>query len=234
MTETGPRRDVAARKTGAARAFAAWLSRRSITPNQISVLSSVFAAVAGWCLYSYPAALAASPGGTPSGWAAALPPLAAFFMLMRLLCNLFDGMVAVEGGKSTPSGDLFNDIPDRVSDSFILIGAGYCCKMVPHSISLGWAAALMAVMTAYVRTMAMSAGAPADFRGPMAKEHRMFLMMAACLLTLAEPRFWAIGLTLHWALIIVAAGGALTCARRAIGAYRFLEARGSGKQGAAE
>lgn len=48
-----------------------------------------------------------------------LPILAAVFIQCRLLCNLFDGMVAVEGGKSTPSGELFNDIPDRVADPLI-------------------------------------------------------------------------------------------------------------------
>ncbi|WP_419671255.1 hypothetical protein [Aliarcobacter butzleri] len=34
-------------------------------------------------------------------------------------------MVALEGGKSTKSGELFNDIPDRVSDSLLFIALGY-------------------------------------------------------------------------------------------------------------
>ncbi len=35
---------------------------------------------------------------------------------VALLANLFDGMVAVEGGLGTPSGILFNDFPDRIAD----------------------------------------------------------------------------------------------------------------------
>lgn len=70
----------------------------------------------------------------------------------RLICNLLDGMVAVEGGLRSPVGAVFNDLPDRVSDSLILIGAGYgLAGFITYAPQLGWAAALMAVMTAYVR-----------------------------------------------------------------------------------
>jgi len=41
------------------------------------------------------------------------------------VCNLLDGMVAIEGGLKTPAGELFNDVPDRISDPLILVGAGY-------------------------------------------------------------------------------------------------------------
>ena len=56
----------------------------------------------------------------------------------RLLCNLFDGMVAVEGGKKTNSGELFNDIPDRIADPLILVSAGYAVHMVAYGAELGW------------------------------------------------------------------------------------------------
>ena len=77
-----------------------------------------------------------------------LPVLAAVFIQCRLLCNLFDGMVAVEGGKGTPSGELFNDIPDRIADPLILIAAGYATTVVPWAAPLGWAAGLGAVFGA--------------------------------------------------------------------------------------
>ena len=41
----------------------------------------------------------------------------------RLLCNLFDGMVAVEGGKRSPNGDLYNDMPDRFDED--TVGTGF-------------------------------------------------------------------------------------------------------------
>ena len=54
---------------------------------------------------------------------------AAVLIQFRLLCNLFDGMVAVEGGLGTPSGILFNDFPDRIADPLILICAGYAAQI---------------------------------------------------------------------------------------------------------
>ena len=51
--------------------------------------------------------------------------LAAGGIVVRGMGNLLDGMVAVESGKASPFGELFNEISDRVADIAILIGAGY-------------------------------------------------------------------------------------------------------------
>jgi phosphatidylglycerophosphate synthase len=203
------------REVGASQRFARWLSRRKVTPNQISLASVLFALLAAGCL------LAMSRTGDTAGWA--LPVIAAFFIQCRLLCNLFDGMVAIEGGKSTPSGELFNDIPDRIADPIILVAAGYSTTVVPWAGAVGWAAALGAVLTAYVRTLAVSIGAPVDFRGPMAKQQRMALMTLACLMTAIEPLLWERGGFLLAALALIAVDCVITVSRRARAAYRALE-----------
>ena len=41
---------------------------------------------------------------------------------------------------------------------------------------LGWAAAVLAVLTAYVRVLGGSLGLTQHFIGPMAKQHRMFTL----------------------------------------------------------
>jgi hypothetical protein len=64
---------------------------------------------------------------------------------------------------------IFNDIPDRISDALLLVSAGYAISIISWGAALGWCAALLAVMTAYVRTLAASLGAPVNFQGPMAK-----------------------------------------------------------------
>ena len=91
---------------------------------------------------------------------------AALFIQLRLLCNLFDGMVAIEGGLASKDGPFWNEFPDRVADILILVGAGLACGFV----ALGWAAACMAVLTAYVRELGRAVNVPADYRGPMAKQ----------------------------------------------------------------
>ncbi len=216
MNKIDKRRPLKVRDVKLLQRFARWLSQRHVTPNQISLASLFFAMLAAGCLLSMPRV-----DGT-TVWV--LPVLGAFFIQCRLLCNLFDGMVAVEGGKSTPSGELFNDIPDRIADPLILIAAGYATTVVPWAGILGWSAGLGAVMTAYVRTLGASIGAPVDFRGPMAKQHRMAIMTFACLLSAIEPWFWECGWAFLVALGMITLGCVVTAARRVRAAYLALEA----------
>lgn len=208
------RRPLKVRQAGFASACARWLNRKGVTPNQISITSVGFAILASVCLVMI------NMTGS-SEWLLAI--LAATFIQCRLLCNLFDGMVAVEGGKGTPAGELFNDIPDRFADPLILIAVGYAVADFAWGVSLGWLAGLLAVMTAYVRTLATSIGAPVNFQGPMAKQHRMAVVTLACVVTVFEVLLWPVGSVLYISLIVIVLGCLVTCARRAISAYQFLE-----------
>lgn len=216
MSENKARRPLKVRDSGMARAFARQLSRKDITPNQISIASIFFAALSAFCLLLY-----GSSSHAGDWW---LLLLSALFIQLRLLCNLFDGMVALEGGKSTKSGELFNDIPDRIADPLIIVATGYAINMVAWGVEIGWCAGLFAVMTAYVRTLNASIGAPVDYQGPMAKQHRMALLTIACLFAALEAIIWHSQYALLLALILIAVGSAITSARRAISAYRYLEA----------
>lgn len=219
MKNTDGRRELKTRDVALAQNIARWLSQKNVTPNQISILSLVFAGFAALSLLALPHA---------RDWSIwLLPVMAALFIQCRLLCNLFDGMVAVEGGKGTPAGELFNDIPDRIADLLILIAAGYAITICPWSEALSWCAGLFAVMTAYLRTLAASIGAPIDFRGPMAKQHRMAVMTGACLLTAVEPLFWPQGYVLLTALTLIIIGCLVTLWRRGKAAYVYLEEKGS-------
>ncbi len=215
MQGTEARRPLKVRTSHSSQQFAKWLSTKNVTPNSISIFSLVFAALAALCLFALP-------------WSSGvgrwmLPVLAALFIQCRLLCNLFDGMVAVEGGKGTASGELFNDIQDRIADPLILVAAGYATTVSPLGDALGWCAGMLAIMTAYIRTLSVSIGAPTDFRGPMAKQHRMALMTVACLLTAIEPLLWPQGYLFLVALLLVIIGSLLTVYNRTRAAYIYLE-----------
>ncbi|WP_298609290.1 CDP-alcohol phosphatidyltransferase family protein [uncultured Thiothrix sp.] len=206
------RRPLKVRSLSIFQTLARKLSQTALTPNQISVFSIVFAALAAACL-----GMLAQAGS--NAWFL----LVAVFIQLRLLCNLLDGMVAVEGGKSTKSGELFNDIPDRIADPLILVSAGYATQL-PWGMELGWAAGLLAVLTAYIRSLAVSIGAPADFRGPMAKQQRMAVLTLACVLSLFESLFWAEHWLLFYTLVLIVLGAIWTAVRRTVAAYRYLEA----------
>jgi phosphatidylglycerophosphate synthase len=136
---------------------------------------------------------------------------------LRLLCNLLDGLVAIEHSRASRLGELFNEIPDRVSDAATLIGAGYAIGGVS---ALGYLAACVALFTAYVRAMGKVAGAAQEFCGPMAKQQRMFLITVASVYCALAPSTWqptgvrtGAGIV-SAALLVIIVGGLLTSLRR--------------------
>lgn len=146
--------------------------------------------------------------------------VAAVLIQMRLVCNLMDGMVAIEGGKKCATGDLFNEVPDRIADVAILAGFGFCALNQPLGIHLGWLAAALAVMTAYVRMQGTALTGKHDFRGPMAKPQRMALVTAVCVVSAIFPAFtdWVL-----WALLVMVLGEIITVWRRLLGIAAILK-----------
>lgn len=197
MGQTGSnRRPIQARTAQWAQRCAAWLVATNITPNQIS-LASVFFALAGATL------LVAAP--SPTGLVGATLAIQA-----RLVCNLLDGMVAIEGGKQSALGHLYNEFPDRIADSLLIVATGYACDLP----ALGWFGALAAALTAYVRVFGGALGQPQDFRGPMAKQHRMAVISLGCLLGAVESAYSGSFHALTVASATVAFGSVVTCFTR--------------------
>lgn len=214
MADLSNRRPLASRQTGWAARVTRWLAGTRVTPNQISVAGMVAAAGAGAAFWT---------AGGCIGWGrAVLLVLAAALCQLRLLCNLFDGMVAVEAKRGARDGGFWNEFPDRVSDLLIILGVG----LSVGDATLGWAAAAMAFLTAYMRELGVNCGLAADFSGPMAKQHRMALVTGAALLSLAEPLWRGHGGVLHLALWVLAVGTALTVLRRAGRLVTALRHRG--------
>lgn len=206
------RRPLKSRGTKWAAMLTRWLAATSVTPNQISMASIAAGALAGLSFWA---------SADAGGWAKVLLLIAAaLFMQLRLLCNLLDGMVAIEAGKSASDGAFWNEFPDRIADIFILVGAGLAVG-VP---ALGWAAAAMAVLTAYVREHGRACGAPADYSGPMAKQQRMAALTLGALAAATEPWWNPQPIVLQAVIWIVTIGAAITALRRSIRLVKYLRA----------
>ena len=210
------RRPLKSRDTGWARALARLLAGRRLAPNLISLASLVFAVLGAGAILLAPLA--------PAGGRSVLYLAAAAAIQLRLLCNLLDGMVAVEGGLKSASGDLYNEVPDRLADPLLIIPAGYACGLA-WGPELGWLAGLLALFTAYLRALGGSLGLPQDFQGPMAKPHRMAAMtLGLVAAALCTP--WGLdGAALALALLLIIAGTILTAVRRTRTILAGLEAR---------
>jgi phosphatidylglycerophosphate synthase len=124
--------------------------------------------------------------------------------------------VAVEHGRGGPAGPIWNELPDRVADVLLLAGAGYGVQSagIGGGAAVGWIAAVLAVLTAYVRELGRGLGQPADFSGPMAKPQRMATLTAFCAISAFEPLWRGHGVTLLCGLVVIAAGSLVTVIRR--------------------
>lgn len=199
------RRPIAARSSAWAGALSAWLARAGVTPNSISVISILFGAAGGLLIFY---------AAHPLGWL-----IAAACVQLRLVCNLLDGMVAIEGGRKTKRGPIYNEFPDRIADTFFLVPLGYAAG----EPWLGWACALLAALTAYVRVFGGAVGLSQDFSGIMAKQRRMAALTAGLVAQSVEWLFWPS----HWSLLVtagvIAAGSLVTCITRTVKIARALE-----------
>ena len=193
------RRPLATRRAGWAKWLSAILVKSNISPNQISVLSIAPALVGAWMLVHSPQA----------AW---MLVLVVVCIQLRLLCNMLDGMVAIEGGKQSKVGVLYNEIPDRIADSLFIVALGYTIAM-PW---LGWLGALLAAKTAYIRVLGGANGLAQDFRGPLAKQHRMFAMSLGCLIGAVELHFNGSLNALIITAYVIAIGAGITCITRTL------------------
>jgi phosphatidylglycerophosphate synthase len=208
----GDRRPIASRNLPVFQRLAAALARAGASANAISVVGMLFGIAAG--------ALLVATSFTDVLPARLLFAAAAGAIQLRLLANMLDGMVALASNQASPVGELFNELPDRLSDTAILVGAGYAATGHP---ALGWAAAAMALFVTYIRAIGKGLGVPGLFQGPMAKSHRMFLLTVAALaMALLPAPAWhplftlfniPIGL-IAIALLMIILGGLLTAFRR--------------------
>lgn len=186
-------------------------------------MSSVFAITGSACFAAVPNVSRIS--------ASILLAVAAVCIQLRLLCNMLDGMMAVECGKRTKCGEIYNEFPDRVSDVALLVGAGYAAEST-FGPALGCASAMLALATAYIRAFGSRFGKSQDFSGPMAKQHRMFVLTVGSLLTsgsLCLAHFpsapWLVAKVtpLFLSLEIIFVGSIITCVRRTRNLIEVLE-----------
>ena len=191
------RRPLKTRGQAWVKALTARLLRTGITPDQISVIGIGCAAMGSLAVL-----------GAPSyPW---LYALAALGIQLRLLCNMLDGLVAVEGGRRSALGALYNEIPDRLEDSLLLTAFGAAAGL----LWLGLLVSLLAAVTAYIRVLGGTLGLAQDFCGPMAKPHRMAALTLLALIAGVEAQALGSALALPIGMTLITLGTAWTIVRR--------------------
>lgn len=203
------RRPLKSRQWGVFQRLAARLAATGVSPNALSLSSIVMGVIAG-------IAFAATAWTDTEVLRRFAWLLGAVGVQLRLCANLLDGLVAVEGGKGSAVGELYNEAPDRIADAAILVGLGYAHGGDPM---LGAIASIVAVFVAYVRALGASTGVGQVFLGPMAKPQRMALVTALAVFCAATPLYWRDNWFREFgavdaALLVIIIGGLLTAMRR--------------------
>jgi phosphatidylglycerophosphate synthase len=181
-----------------------WCVRLRVHPNWISYSSIVAAAVAAVCF-----------------WQSEVAPVllipAVGFCYVRLWFNMLDGMVALSSGTASRSGEIANELPDRISDVLIFVGVAHSGLCHPLA---GYWAAIGALFVAYVGTLGQAVGVQREFSGLMAKPWRMVALHIGAWITLGLL-WWGDGVirygpltVLDWTLLAIVAGCVQTIALR--------------------
>ena len=113
-------------------------------------------------------------------------------MQLRLLANMLDGMVAVQCGTASPVGELYNEVPDRVSDTAAFVGAGYATGSHP---ALGYVAAILAVFIAYIRVQGKVAERRKILAGRWPSRNACLRLTVLALYCGSTPSHWQPALT---------------------------------------
>lgn len=195
-----------------------WCVRRRIHPDAISYFSIVAALLAAVCFWRSGECL----------WLLALAPA---FCYLRLWCNMLDGMIALAGGQGSWRGEILNDLPDRVSDVVIFVGVAHSGWMHPL---VGYWAAILALLTAYVGMFGQAVGVQREFSGLMSKPWRMVALHIGAWSTIAAI---TIGAGFHlgelsifdWICLTVIAGCVQTIAVRLRRIMAALRVKSSGR-----
>jgi phosphatidylglycerophosphate synthase len=189
-----------------------WCVKLGVHPNWVSYSSMAAAAAAGVCFWE----ASAFPG---------LLIVAVGFCYLRLWLNMLDGMVALAAGKASRTGEIANELPDRISDVIIFVGAGHSGLCEPLG---GYWTAIFALLVAYVGTLGQALGVQREFSGWMSKPWRMVALHIGAWVTLgllwSEEAIRYSGLTvLDWTYVVIVAGCVQTVWVRLIRIVRALQ-----------
>ncbi|TRZ69288.1 MAG: CDP-alcohol phosphatidyltransferase family protein [Methanothrix sp.] len=186
--------------------LAALAERAGASPNQISLLSLVFALAAAIFYYF-------SPEMPLYLYAAAM------MVFLNAAFDAVDGALARRTGRAQPRGDFLDHVIDRYADMLVLAGivsAGYV------SYQIGMFAVMGVLLTSYVGTEAQALKVGRYYGGVMGRADRLVLIFLVTLANAVYPQDM-IGLQiLGWGVVFTMITSHITALQRAVHVWRRL------------
>lgn len=198
--------DLRSRSHALTEPLAALATAAGASPNQISILSMIFALVAGGFYY------------VSFSRTAYLYP-AALFLLLNAVFDAVDGAVARKVGRAEARGDFLDHVIDRYADMAILSGivfAGYVSEGV------GILAVMGVLLTSYLGTQAQALSLGRLYGGVMGRADRLVIILGATVATALFPSDLAGLSILGWAVVLITVASHATALQRIALIWRRL------------
>jgi CDP-diacylglycerol--glycerol-3-phosphate 3-phosphatidyltransferase len=183
------------------------LSRMGLTPNNVSMLSLIFALLSGISYYySFDSRL--------------YLVAALVFVILNSFTDAVDGVMARQKNIQSDRGDLLDHVIDRYADTFIICGiffAGYAHWMI------GAAAITGVLITSYMGTQAQAVGVGRDYGGIMGRADRLALIIMVTATNVFYPfEIYSMQL-LGWVIVVIAITSHFTALQRFLRIWSEME-----------
>lgn len=183
------------------------LYRMKLTPNKVSLLSLLFAALAG-ILYYY------------SFDNRMYLAVALIFVILNSFTDALDGVMARQMNLQSNRGDLLDHVIDRYADTFIICGiffAGYI------DWRIGVTAITGVLITSYMGTQAQAVGGKRHYGGIMGRADRLaFIIIVSAMNIIYQGEIYDMQL-LGWLIVLIAISSHFTAVQRFIHIWGEIE-----------
>lgn len=149
------------------------------------------------------AALALAQAGADRAWLWLVPPC----LLLRLLLNLMDGLVARALGLASAWGEVKNEFGDRVADALVFLGLAWGGYAQPFLVTLVLA---LVLCVSYLGILGKAVGGRRVYEGVFGKGDRMIALALFTLYPLATGNLAAY----DWYLVLAVVAASLTIVQR--------------------
>jgi len=181
-------------------------AKAGISPNAVSIISLIFAAMAG--IYFYYAA------GNPK-----IVLIAGLFVFLNSFLDAMDGSMARYLKIAGAKGDFLDHVIDRYSDVFIICGI-FLGGHVDWKI--GVVAIVGVLLTSYLGTQAQALNIGRYYGGVMGRADRLILIILASTIYFVYPICVSGFSVLGWAMVAIAVGSHITALQRIIHIWKSL------------
>ncbi|MGL4430107.1 MAG: CDP-alcohol phosphatidyltransferase family protein [Silvania sp.] len=145
---------------------------RGVTANQVTVSVAIFSVMlgAGLMLFQDPCLYILLP----------------IFLFIRMALNAIDGMLAREFNQQSRLGAILNEVGDIIADASLYLAFAFVSGVCPWLVVL---VVLLSWLTEFCGVIAQTLTGSRNYRGPMGKSDRAFVLGALGLFIALWPQY---------------------------------------------